>query len=149
MNYVGSSPTLRTKFNADVTQLVEFFLAKEVVESSSLFIRSIFMNETPKKLKFEDLQPHVDMLCDALENKGASVSGYPYNPKVYPQAQAYRNLLAKIRAKEISGYDLEMMLHTLKAETLEFAGNNQRHRISNLVDALDFFVRKEYNKIYN
>ena len=107
------------------------------------------MSEAPKKLKFEDLQPHVDMLCDALENKGASASGLLYNPKVYPQAQAYRNLLAKIRAKEISGYDLEMMLHTLKAETLEFAGNNQRHRISNLVDALDFFVRKEYNKIYN
>ena len=107
------------------------------------------MSNSPKKIRFEDLQPHVDMLCDALENKGASASGFPYNPKVYPQAQAYRNLLAKIRAKEISGYDLEMMLHTLKAETLEFAGNNQKLRILKIVEALDFFIHKEYNKINN
>ena len=102
-----------------------------------------------KKLRFEDLQPHVDMLCDALENKGASPSGISYNEKVYPQAQAYRNLLIKIRAKEISGYDLEMMLHTYKAGTIEFAGNNQIFRISKIVEALDFFIRKEYDKINN
>jgi len=89
------------------------------------------------------------MLCDALENKGASPSGISYNERVYPQAQAYRNLLTKIRAKEISGYDLEMMLQVLKTETLEFAGNNQRYRINNLVEALDFFVRKEYNSLNN
>ena len=105
------------------------------------------MSNTPKKLKFEDLQPHVDMLCDALENKGASVSGYPYNKEVYPQANAYRKLLAKIRAKEISGYDLEMMLSVLNRETLEFAGNNQKLRITKIVEALDFFVRKEYNRV--
>lgn len=39
---VGSSIlSSRTKFNADVAQLVEHFLAKEDVESSNLFIRSI------------------------------------------------------------------------------------------------------------
>jgi len=101
-----------------------------------------------KQLKFEDLQPHVDMLCDALENKGASSSGIP-NLEVYPQAAAYRNLLSKIRSKEISGYDLEMMLHTLKHETLELAKNNQAHRIHKLVEALDIFIRKEYNKVNN
>ena len=100
-----------------------------------------------KKLRFEDLQPHVEVLCDALENKGASSSGISYDPRVYPQAQAYRNLLAKVRAKEISGYDLEMMLHTYKAETIEFAGNNQIFRIIKIVEALDIFVRKEYDKV--
>jgi hypothetical protein len=100
------------------------------------------------KFKFEDLQPHVDMLCDALENKGASSSGVP-NTKVYPQAQAYRNLLAKIRAKEISGYDVLMMLSVLKNETLELTGKNQRHRIQKLVSALDFYIEKEYNKYSN
>jgi hypothetical protein len=107
------------------------------------------MSDAPKKFKFEDLQPHVDMLCDALENKGASASGFSYNSQVYPQAKAYRNLLVKIRAKEISGYDLEMMLHVLKAETLESTGGNQIYRIRKIVDALDSFVRKEYNKLNN
>jgi len=107
------------------------------------------MTDKPKNLKFEDLQPHVDMLCDALENKGASASGITYNKEVYPQAQAYRNLLAKIRTKEISGYDLEMMLHVLKKETVEFAGNNQIYRIEKILNALDIFIRKEYNKINN
>jgi len=102
-----------------------------------------------KKLRYEDLQPHVDMLCDALENKGASPSGISYNEQVYPQAQAYRNLLAKIRAKAISGYDLEMMLHVLKSETIELAGENQILRIVKIVEALDFFIRKEYNKVNN
>ena len=98
------------------------------------------------KFKFEDQQPHVDMLCDALENRGASSSGVP-NEKVYPQAQAYRNLLAKVRSKTISGYDLELFLHTLKNETLELAKNNQFHRIDKIVSALDFYMRKEYNSI--
>ncbi len=102
-----------------------------------------------KKFKFEDLQPHVDMLCDALENKGASSSGSPYNKEVYPQASAYRNLLTKIRDKQISGYDLEMMLHVLKAETLNVAGNNQKYRISKIVTALDIFIRKEYDRLNN
>lgn len=107
------------------------------------------MSNAPKKFKFDDLQPHVDMLCDALENKGASPSGIPHNKKVNLQAQAYRNLLNKVRTKEISGYDLEMMLHVLKTETLEFAGNNQFLRINKIVEALDFFIRKEYNKVNN
>jgi hypothetical protein len=99
------------------------------------------------KFKFEDLQPHVDMLCDALENKGASASGVPYNEKVYAQAQAYRNLLSKVRSKEIPAYDLYMILATFKNETLEYAGQNQKYRITNLINALDIYIKKEYNKI--
>ena len=99
------------------------------------------------KFKFEDLQPHVDMLCDALENKGASSSGVSYNRLVYPQAQAYRHLLAKVRSKEVSEYDVLMILATLKNETLELAGKNQRYRIVKIVEALDIFIRKEYTKV--
>lgn len=98
------------------------------------------------KFRFEDLQPHVDMLCDALENRGASSSGLP-NPAVYPQAQAYRNLLEKIRNKQISESDTLMMLSVLKNETLTLTGNNQRYRVTQIVEALDYFVRREYNKI--
>jgi len=99
------------------------------------------------KFKFEDLQPHVDMLCDALENKGASASGIPYNKEVYGQAQIYRNLLSKIRAKKISEYEIMMMLSVLKNETLSYTGTNQRYRITNILEALDVFVKKEYNKV--
>lgn len=100
-----------------------------------------------KKFKFEDLQPHVDMLCDALENRGASASGINYNEKIYTQAQAYRHLLSKIRNKEINEHDVLMFLSVLKNETLSLAGNNQLHRITKILEALDIFVRKEYNKI--
>lgn len=99
------------------------------------------------KFKFEDLQPHVDMLCDALENKGASASGISYNKKVYSQANAYRNVLSKVRNREITGYDLHMILATLKNETLEYTKKNQIYRIKNLVEALDIYIKKEYNKI--
>lgn len=99
-----------------------------------------------RKLRFEDLQPHVDMLCDALENRGASSSGIP-NLRVYPQAELYRNLLAKIRAKQISGYEVEMLLGVFHRETLELTKGNQEHRISKILHALDIFIRKEYNKV--
>lgn len=101
-----------------------------------------------KKFTFDDLQPHVDMLCDALENRGASSSGIP-NEAVYPQAKAYRNVLSKIRSKSITGYDLEMLLHALKNETLALAKNNQYHRIDKIASALDFYLRKEYHKYKN
>ena len=99
------------------------------------------------KFKFEDLQPHVDMLCDALENRGASSSGSPYNEKVHQQAHCYRKLLSAIRLKEISEFNVLMMLSAFKNETLLYAGNNQRYRIGKILDALDIFIRKEYTKI--
>ena len=101
------------------------------------------------KLRFEDLQPHVDMLCDALENKGASPSGVPHNKEVAENAERYRKVLQKIRSKSITFEDLLYDLHLLKHQTMEVAGNNQNHRIGKIVFALDQFIIKEYNKYRN
>lgn len=100
------------------------------------------------KFKFEDLQPHVDMLCDALENRGASSSGIP-NPNVYPFAEKYRYILAQVRAKEYTFDGLLCDLNELRAQTLEAAKNNQYDRIDKIVEALDIFILKEYNKWMN
>jgi hypothetical protein len=99
-------------------------------------------------LKFEDLQPHVDMLCDALENKGASSSGIP-NPNVYPFADKYRYILAQVREKIYAYDELLYDLAILRVQTLEAAKNNQYHRIGKIVEALDIFIAKEYNKCMN
>jgi len=107
------------------------------------------MSEKPKKLKFEDLQPHVDMLCDALENKGASPSGIPHNKEVAENAERYRELLRQIRSKNKTFEDLVYDLHLLNHQTLQAAGNNQFLRIEKIVLALDIFIMKEYNKYTN
>lgn len=101
------------------------------------------------KLRFEDLQPHVDMLCDALENKGASPSGIPHNKEVSENAERYREVLRKIRSKSITFEDLLYDLHLLKHQTMEAAGDNQNHRIGKIVFALDQFIMKEYNRYRN
>ena len=101
------------------------------------------------KLRFEDLQPHVDMLCDALENKGASPSGIPHNKEVAENAERYREVLRKIRSKSITFEDLLYDLHLLKHQTKEAAGDNQNHRIGKIVFALDQFIMKEYNRYRN
>ena len=100
-----------------------------------------------KQLKFEDLQPHVDMLCDALENKGASSSGIP-NEAVYHCAQKYRDLLTLVREKRVDYDSMAYGLCDLRDYTLYHAKNNQLYRITKIVDALDIFIRKEYNKIH-
>ena len=102
-----------------------------------------------KKFKFEDLQPHVEVLIDALENKGASPSGVSYKAGVYKYPPQYRELLAKIRNKTISFEDLLYELHLLKHLVMEAAGDNQRYRIQHIVDALDTFLFKEYQKFKN
>ena len=102
-----------------------------------------------KKLKFEDLQPHVDMLCDALENKGASPSGIPHNKEVSDNAERYREILRQIRNKNKTFEDLVHDLHLLNHQTLQAAGNNQFLRIEKIVLALDIFIMKEYNKYTN
>jgi L-arabinose isomerase len=102
-----------------------------------------------KKLKFEDLQPHVDMLCDALENKGASPSGIPHNKEVATNAERYRELLRQIRSKNKSFEDLVYDLHLLNHQTLQAAGDNQSYRINKIVHALDVFIMKEYNRVNN
>lgn len=101
-----------------------------------------------KQLRFEDLQPHVDMLCDALENKGASSSGIP-NEAVYPFAAKYRALLQQIRDKSIDYDALVQNLQELRRDSLQVAKNNQFHRIDKIVQALDTFIIKEYNKVFN
>jgi len=104
---------------------------------------------TQKKLRFEDIQPYVDMLCDALENKGASSSGIPHNKEVMKNAERYREILQQIRNKTISFEDLIYNLHLLNHQTNQAAGNNQSLRINKIVHALDIFIMKEYNKYRN
>ncbi len=101
-----------------------------------------------KQLRFEDLQPHVDMLCDALENKGASSSGIP-NEAVYHCAQKYRDLLALVRYNRIDYGTMSHDLYILQEYTLDLAKNNQLYRVTKIVNALDIFIRKEYNKYTN
>lgn len=104
---------------------------------------------TQKQLKFEDLQPHVDMLCDALENKGASSSGIPHDKQVMQNAHIYREILQRVRNKEIAIEDLLFNLAYLNNHTREAAKNNQYYRVDKIVTALDIFIQKEYNKIHN
>jgi hypothetical protein len=106
------------------------------------------MTEISKKLTFEDLQPHVDMLCDALENKGASVSGTCYNPEVYTYAEKYREILKQVRAKEIGYTNLWIALRQLERDTTA-AAKTQRHRIAKIVNALALYIKKEYNRVNN
>lgn len=101
------------------------------------------------KLRYEDLQPHVDMLCDALENKGASPSGIPHNLEVAQNAERYREILRKIRSKSISFEDLIYDLHLLNHQTFQATIGNQEYRVNKIVHALDIFVMKEYNKYRN
>lgn len=108
-----------------------------------------FMSQAPKKFKFEDLQPHVDMLIDALENKGASSSGISYNKEVYSHALRYREILQQIRNKQITFEDLIYELNLLKHLVTQAAKGNQEYRIAKIVSALDIFIMKEYNKYSN
>jgi hypothetical protein len=93
--------------------------------------------------KFEDLQPHVEMLIDALENRGASSSGIP-DILVYPYAEKYREVLQQIRDKKISKYNLQWFLRTNKEEILKVTV--QKHRIKNLLDAIEIYFIKEFMK---
>lgn len=97
-----------------------------------------------KKLTFEDLQPHVDMLCDALENKGASSSGVPHEDKIYVYAKNYREILQRVREKQIGITELWNNLNQLEADTIKVA-KTQRHRVAKIVNALNLYIKKEYN----
>jgi hypothetical protein len=92
-------------------------------------------------LKYENLQPWVDMLCDALENRGSSSSGIP-NEKVYPYAQKYREFLADIRAKKVCRYDLEHFLNSNFDEIMSVT--NQPYRTKELLVALRTYFYKEF-----
>ena len=99
-----------------------------------------------KKLTFDDLQPHVDMLCDALENKGASSSGISYNSMIYTYAERYRKILEQVRTREIGYTNMWIELKQLERDTVN-AALCQRHRIAKIVNALDIYIKKEYNKV--
>lgn len=99
------------------------------------------------KFTADTIQPFVEMLIDAIENKGASSSGVSYNSSVVAQAKHYRSLLSAIRNKEITKSQLLNALTLLRTETMQFAGNNQSYRIREILKGLDFFMLKEYNKV--
>lgn len=92
-------------------------------------------------LKYNDLQPWVDMLCDALENKGASSSGIP-DLNVYPYANKYREVLRQVRNKEISMYNLKTFLNVTNEEILQVT--IQKHRTTQLLNALEIYFIKEF-----
>jgi hypothetical protein len=99
-----------------------------------------------KKFTFNDLQPRVEMLIDALENRGACASGLPYAPGVKAVAENYKLMLDLVRNKTITKDDLSDSLSTAKALVLEQAGSNQIDRIRKILDALDSYMMREYNK---
>ena len=107
------------------------------------------MSEKPKQLRFEDLQPHVDMLCDALENKGASSSGIPHSKGIAENANKYRELLELIRTNNITFESLTENLAALHHVILVLSENNQYHRVQKIVKAIDIFMLKEYNRYRN
>jgi hypothetical protein len=93
------------------------------------------------KFRFEDLQPHVEMLIDALENRGASNSGMP-DITVYPYAEKYRDMLKQIRQKTISKYYLDRFLNTNFDEIMTLT--TQKHRVENLLHAIKIYFYKEF-----
>ncbi len=94
-------------------------------------------------IKYEDLQPHVEMLIDALENKGASSSGIP-DTNVYRYAEKYREILKQIREKKIAKYHLDVFLRNTRDEILELT--SQKYRIEKLIHALEIYFYKEFMK---
>jgi hypothetical protein len=97
----------------------------------------------------DNIQPYVEMLIDALENKGASSSGISYNPAVLEYAPYYRTLLESVRQKHINDREMHKHLDALRSDVLMAAGTNQSYRINGILNALDIYFQKEYNKINN
>ena len=94
-------------------------------------------------IKYENLQPWVDMLCDSLENRGSSSSGIP-NEKVYPYAAKYRDMLENIRNKKVCKYDMDRFLSINHDEIMSVT--NQPHRTEQLLLALRSYFHKEFMK---
>lgn len=98
-----------------------------------------------KKFTFDDLQPPAEMLIEALENKGACSSGFPYSLGVKEVAEDYRALLNKVREQQRFLF-LQDELDALANTVLERAGNNQKDRLKKIVEGLDVYIKREYNK---
>ena len=99
-----------------------------------------------KKFTFDDLQPRVEMLIEALQNRGSCASGLPYADGVSAMSIYYEDLLSKIRNKNIPYEKILQNLDDYKYAVLFLAKDNQRYRITKVLDALDFYMIKEYNK---
>jgi len=93
--------------------------------------------------QFKDLQPWVEMLIDAMQNRGSSSSGIP-DLKVYPYADKYREVLQQIRDKKISRYHLDRFLDSNYDEIMSVT--TQRHRLKTLLDAIKIYFYKEFMK---
>ena len=101
-----------------------------------------------KKFTFDDLQPPAEMLIDALANRGACASGFKYAAGVAELSASYHELLMQVRNKKINYDDLVEDLNLFARLVLKRAGNNQRHRLEKIVEALDIYIKKEYNKTH-
>ena len=93
------------------------------------------------KITYENLQPWVEMLIDALENRGASSSGIP-DLKVYPYSNKYRNMLQQIRNKSVSKYYIDTFLNTNYDEIMKVT--TQPHRVRCLLNAIKVYFYKEF-----
>jgi hypothetical protein len=96
-----------------------------------------------KKFTFNDLQPRVEMLIDALENRGSCASGLPYNPEVKKIAEDYKALLGQVRGEQRLLF-LDEQLDALASIVMEKTGDNQRYRIQQIVDGISIFMKREY-----
>jgi hypothetical protein len=94
-------------------------------------------------LQYKDLQPWVDMIIDALENRGSSSSGIP-DINVYPYAQEYRDILKQIREKKIAKYHLDFFLRTNKEKIMSVT--TQPQRVKNILDSIQVYFYKEFMK---
>ena len=95
------------------------------------------------KITYENLQSWIEMLIDAIENRGASSSGIP-NHDVFPYAEKYRQLLKQVRNKEISKYELEQNLSRYQDEVQSLS--NQKYRTEMITAALNQYFHKEFMK---
>ena len=93
------------------------------------------------KLTYDQLQPWVEMLIDALENKGASSSGMP-DILVYPYAEKYREILKEIKSKTISKYYLDRFLDTNYDEIMKVT--TQPYRVEKLLQSIKTYFYKEF-----
>lgn len=100
-----------------------------------------------KKFTYDDLLPRVELLIDALENKGSYASGTPYNTGVSDKAKLYKALLTEVREKRHAFERLLYDLQDYKFQTLQLIGNNQRYRIIQILEALDYYFIQEYHKV--
>lgn len=95
------------------------------------------------KFTYKDLQPHVEMLIDALENKGASNSGFS-NEEVYPYAEKYRCFLQDIRDKKVARFYLDRFLQENKDKIMKVT--KQPYRTEQILNAIKIYFYKEFMK---